>query len=63
VPLDQQLECASVPGFRASNQRCIFLSNETIGERARRIRFADRIHEIYWRSSAPFSGRIQTALG
>jgi len=31
VPFDQQLKRASIPGFRGSNQRCIFLRNQTIG--------------------------------
>jgi hypothetical protein len=54
VPLDQQLKCASIPGFRASNQSCIFLCNQTIGGRARRIRSANRVHKFYWHGVAPF---------
>jgi hypothetical protein len=51
--LDQQLECASVPGFRTSNQRRIFLCNQTIGGRARRIRSANRVREFYRHIASP----------
>jgi hypothetical protein len=54
VPLDQQLKCASLADSRSGNQRCIFLCNQTIGGRARRIRSADGVHEFYWHGVAPF---------
>jgi hypothetical protein len=53
VPFDQQLECASVPGFRGSNQNCIFLCNQTIGGRARCIRSVERIHKCYSHIASP----------
>src|SRR5258708_14202550 len=53
MALDQQLKCVSVPGFRASDQRCIFLCNQMIGGGTRRIRSANRVHEFYWHRASP----------
>src|SRR5258708_2751035 len=53
MALDQQVKWVSVPGFRARDQRCIFLCNQMIGGGTRRIRSANRVHEFYWHRASP----------